>query len=121
MWFGVILGVNMQTSFLTPPFGFALFYIRSVAPVMDYIDRLTGKRIAAVKTTQIYKGAVTFILIQVLMIAIVVLFPGISIKDTGPKIDPDSIEIEIPMLDTGGDNDSGVPPPPDFSQPPDFN
>jgi TRAP-type mannitol/chloroaromatic compound transport system permease large subunit len=42
VWFGVLLGVNLQTSFLTPPFGFALFYMRSVAPVKDYIDKVTG-------------------------------------------------------------------------------
>ena len=44
IWFGVILGVNMQTSFMHPPFGFALFYLRSVAPKESYIDRVTGKR-----------------------------------------------------------------------------
>ena len=44
IWFGVILGVNMQTSFMHPPFGFALFYLRSVAPKDAYIDKVTGKR-----------------------------------------------------------------------------
>ena len=43
IWFGVLLGVNMQTSFMHPPFGFALFYLRSVAPTEDYIDKITGK------------------------------------------------------------------------------
>ena len=43
IWFGVLLGVNMQTSFMHPPFGFALFYLRSVAPAKDYLDRVTGK------------------------------------------------------------------------------
>ena len=47
IWFGVILGVNMQTSFMHPPFGFALFYLRSVAPKDPYIDRVTGKRMDA--------------------------------------------------------------------------
>ena len=42
IWFGVLLGVNMQTSFMHPPFGFALFYLRSVAPAKDYIDKLTA-------------------------------------------------------------------------------
>ena len=46
IWFGVLLGVNMQTSFMHPPFGFALFYLRSVAPAHDYLDKLTGKRTA---------------------------------------------------------------------------
>ena len=43
IWFGVLLGVNMQTSFMHPPFGFALFYLRSVAPAKDYLDKITGK------------------------------------------------------------------------------
>ena len=46
VWFGVLLAVNMQTSFMHPPFGFALFYLRSVAAHDDYKDRVTGKRIA---------------------------------------------------------------------------
>ena len=58
IWFGVILGVNMQTSFMHPPFGFALFYLRSVAPKESYIDRVTGKRMEPVTTGQIYWGAV---------------------------------------------------------------
>jgi TRAP-type mannitol/chloroaromatic compound transport system permease large subunit len=122
VWFGVILGVNLQTSFLTPPFGFALFYMRSVAPVTDYIDKVTGGRIAGIKTTQIYRGAVGFILLQAIMIAVVVMFPGLSIQESGPKVDPNTIDIEIPAIDAGGgDNGTGVPPPPDFSQPPSFD
>ncbi len=64
VWFGVLLAVNMQTSFLHPPFGFALFYLRSVAP-------------RSVKTSDIYWGAVPFVVIQVIMIALVISFPGI--------------------------------------------
>src|SRR3990172_6021464 len=64
VWLGVILSVNMQTSFMHPPFGFALFYLRSVAPVKDYLDRVSGKRTAKVTTGQIYWGAVPFVLIQ---------------------------------------------------------
>ena len=65
IWFGVLLGVNMQTSFLHPPFGFALFYLRSVAPAKAYLDKITGKLIAPVTTGQIYWGAVPFVVIQV--------------------------------------------------------
>src|SRR6202008_3167436 len=54
IWFGVLIGVNMQPSFMPPPFGFALFYLRSVAPSRDQIDRITGKLIAPVTTGQIY-------------------------------------------------------------------
>src|SRR6185312_6347994 len=68
IWFGVILGVNMQTSFMHPPFGFALFYLRSVAPREPYTDRLTGKRTDGITTGQIYWGAVPFVVIQVIMV-----------------------------------------------------
>ena len=50
IWFGVLLGVNMQTSFMHPPFGFALFYLRSVAPAKEYVDKITGKLMAPVTT-----------------------------------------------------------------------
>ena len=75
IWFGVIIAMNLQTSFLTPPFGFALFYLRSVAAKFDYKDRVTGKTIAAVKTTEIYKGSIAFIILQLIMVAAVIAFP----------------------------------------------
>ncbi len=56
IWFGVILAMNLQTSFLTPPFGFALFYLRSVAPKSDYVDRITGRTIPAVTTAPDLQG-----------------------------------------------------------------
>ena len=64
VWFGVLLAVNMQTSFMHPPFGFALFYLRSVAP-------------PTVKTTDIYWGAIPFVCIQIIMVAIIIIFPNI--------------------------------------------
>jgi tripartite ATP-independent transporter DctM subunit len=81
IWFGVLLAVNMQTSFLHPPFGFALFYLRSVAP-------------KSVKTTDIYWGAIPFVVIQVLMVATVIAFPklvsgniteAVTVKGTGEE------------------------------------
>ena len=75
IWFGVILAMNLQTSFLTPPFGFALFYLRSVAAKKDYDDRITGERIPAVTTAQIYKGSIAFIAIQLFMVAVVITNP----------------------------------------------
>jgi TRAP-type mannitol/chloroaromatic compound transport system permease large subunit len=75
IWFGVILSMNLQTSFLTPPFGFALFYLRSVAAKTDYKDRITGQTIPAVTTAQIYKGSVAFIAIQLVMVAALIAFP----------------------------------------------
>lgn len=77
IWFGVLLGVNMQTSFMHPPFGFALFYLRSVAPTQAYTDKLTKQSIPPVTTMQIYWGAVPFVLIQVVMVALIIIFPGI--------------------------------------------
>ncbi len=90
IWFGIMLGVNMQTSFMHPPFGFALFYLRSVAPQGSYVDRVTGKNMEGVTTGQIYWGAVPFVVIQVIMVAWVMFAPGmvLSKKPERPAIDP---------------------------------
>src|SRR5437764_5762196 len=77
IWFGVLLGVNMQTSFMHPPFGYALFYLRSVAPDRDYTDKLTRKVIPGVSTMQIYWGAVPFVIIQIIMVGMIIAFPKI--------------------------------------------
>ncbi len=102
IWFGVILGVNMQTSFMHPPFGFALFYLRSVAPKESYIDRLTGKRMDPVTTGQIYWGAIPFVVIQCIMVGLVIAFPAMVMhyKHAGTGIDPNKVNIEIQMPDT---------------------
>lgn len=65
VWLGVMIAINLQTSFLTPPFGFALFYLRGVAPL-------------EVTTSQIYKGVMPFILIQLLALGILALWPGLA-------------------------------------------
>jgi len=98
VWFGVLLAVNMQTSFMHPPFGFALFYLRSVAPAKEFLDRLTGRRTAPVTTGQIYWGAVPFVLIQVLMVGIIIAFPNIVSGGlaTKAKVDIENIRIETP-------------------------
>ncbi len=77
VWFGVLLAVNMQTSFMHPPFGFALFYLRSVAPNDDYTDKVTNKPVAKVTTGQIYWGAVPFVIIQIIMVGLIIAFPGL--------------------------------------------
>ena len=64
VWFGVMIGMNLQTSFLTPPFGFALFYLRGVAP-------------PEVKTTDLYRAVIPFIIIQLIALAIIIVFPGL--------------------------------------------
>ncbi|MCB2043752.1 MAG: TRAP transporter large permease subunit, partial [Rhodoferax sp.] len=92
IWFGVILAVNLQTSFLTPPFGFALFYLRSVAAKTEYQDRVTGATIPAVKTSQIYKGSIAFLFLQVIVLASIITFPQLVVSgiSKGPQIDADA-------------------------------
>ena len=101
IWFGVILGVNMQTSFMHPPFGFALFYLRSVAPKEPYADRLTGKQMPGVTTGQIYWGAVPFVIIQVIAVGMVIAFPAMVMhyKGSGPQVDPSKVNIDIQLPD----------------------
>ncbi|MEJ1158210.1 TRAP transporter large permease [Prosthecomicrobium sp. N25] len=97
IWFGVLLGVNMQTSFMHPPFGFALFYLRSVAPTKPYLDTVTKRTMQPVTTGQIYWGAVPFVLIQVVMVAVVLFFPRIVMwyNDTANTVDPTKFEIQL--------------------------
>ncbi|MCA1501322.1 TRAP transporter large permease subunit, partial [Bradyrhizobium sp. NBAIM14] len=99
IWFGIMLCVNMQTSFLHPPFGFALFYLRGVAP-------------REVKSSDIYWGAVPWIGLQAIMVAVVIAFPitVTGLLDAPIKVDLDKIKIEIPDIE--------LPPPlVDFGQP----
>jgi TRAP-type mannitol/chloroaromatic compound transport system permease large subunit len=110
IWFGVLLGVNMQTSFMHPPFGFALFYLRSVAPAKDYLDKVTGKITAKVTTGQIYWGAVPFVIIQIIMVALVIIFPGMVTSGLDKKIviDTDKVQIEVPQEAPAMDGDPGA-------------
>ena len=99
IWFGVLLSVNMQTSFMHPPFGFALFYLRSVAP-------------KEVKTTDIYWGAIPFVLIQIIMVALIIVFPGIV--STGKKVDMNrNVDLQIEAAPAGTE----APGPTDEKQP----
>jgi tripartite ATP-independent transporter DctM subunit len=83
IWFGVLLSVNMQTSFMHPPFGFALFYLRSVSP-------------KEIKTSDIYWGAVPFVVIQLVMVALIITFPALI--SVGTKTDmKEQIELNINM------------------------
>jgi tripartite ATP-independent transporter DctM subunit len=83
VWFGVLLGINMQTSFMHPPFGFALFYLRSVAP-------------KAVRTSDIYWGAIPFVAIQIIMVAVVLSFPGLVGVDAKPAAGIPEIHVDDP-------------------------
>ncbi|MCR5881614.1 TRAP transporter large permease subunit [Rhizobacter sp. J219] len=109
VWFGVLLAVNMQTSFMHPPFGFALFYLRSVAPTSDYNDKVTNKPVAKVTTGQIYWGAVPFVIIQLIMVGLVIAFPqmvsgGLTKEET---IDADKAFQELRMQD---EKEAGLAP-----------
>jgi GntP family gluconate:H+ symporter len=118
IWFGVLLAVNMQTSFMHPPFGFALFYLRSVAPAKAYTDKITKKLIAPVTTMQIYWGAVPFVLIQIIMVGCIIAFPGIvsSGLDKKEVYDLDKVRLEMensmppaqPSLDPASPAPSGA-------------
>jgi TRAP-type mannitol/chloroaromatic compound transport system permease large subunit len=94
IWFGVLLAVNMQTSFMHPPFGFALFYLRSVAPSLPFRDHISGKMTEPVTTGQIYWGAIPFVIIQVIMVGIIIAFPQLVGHDK-----PTYVEGESPVID----------------------
>ncbi len=104
IWFGVLLCVNMQTSFMHPPFGFALFYLRGIAP-------------KEVKSSSIYWGAIPWVLLQLVMVAIVIAWPGLvtAFLDKASNVDPSKVRIEIPAQDfERKDQEDTVP---DFSTP----
>jgi tripartite ATP-independent transporter DctM subunit len=114
VWLGVMICANMQTSFMHPPFGFALFYLRGIVPR----DK--------VKTRDIYLGAIPWLVLQLILVGLLIAFPGLVtfFLDKAPDVDLDTIEIVIPPPDTS------IPPPvfgdqpaPNFSaQPlPNFN
>lgn len=108
IWFGVLLGVNMQTSFMHPPFGFSLFFLRSVAPKVPYKDKVTGLMMEPVRTGQIYWGAVPYVCIQLVMVAIVMIFPGLVMHYKGPAIDTSNVEVTFPAGNLGGGLGGGL-------------
>jgi tripartite ATP-independent transporter DctM subunit len=124
IWLGVMLGVNMQTSFMHPPFGFALFYLRSVAPREPFTDKVTGKRTDPITTGQIYYGAIPFVIIQCIMVALVITFPAMVMhyKSSGTQMDPAAVQKKLeqllPGFDAPGSGDLPGLPNFDTSQPP---
>ena len=98
IWFGILMAVNMQTSFMHPPFGFALFYLRSVAPSMPFKDSVTGKMTEPVTTGQIYWGAIPFVFIQIIMVGLIIAFPQLVGHDPTPPADQPGQEIDIRQM-----------------------
>jgi tripartite ATP-independent transporter DctM subunit len=94
IWFGVMLCVNLQTSFMHPPFGFALFYLRGVAP-------------KEVKSSDIYWGAIPWVLLQLVLVALVIAFPKqvTMFLDKPVAYDLDKIKIEMPVQESPGEDD----------------
>lgn len=102
VWFGILIAINLQTSFLTPPFGFALFYFRKIAPVEPWADAETGRSHPGVPTVQIYRGALPFIGIQIAVLALFILWPDLmQLGLAAPAPVEGSVDIEIPGLDLG--------------------
>jgi len=114
IWFGVLLSINMQTSFMHPPFGFALFYLRSVAAREPYIDKVTGKLTEPITTAQIYMGAIPFVLIQVIMVGITIAFPRIVTHYKDADVVNPSFKLIVPKDANQG---IGQPPALNFGQP----
>ncbi len=110
IWFGVLLGVNMQTSFMHPPFGFALFYLRSVAPIKAYFDKPTQKEIPPVTTMQIYWGAVPFVIIQIIMVGLIIAFPGIVSSGLDKEEGLNAEQVQLEMMNATHDGDPVADP-----------
>jgi len=107
IWFGIIIAMNLQTSFLTPPFGFALFYLRSVAARNDYVDEVTKKPIKRVTTEQIYKGSIAFIIIQIMMVALLIWQPTLVTGQLEAPVEVDADAVRDQLMNMGGSGDDG--------------
>ncbi|UXN62363.1 TRAP transporter large permease subunit [Phyllobacterium zundukense] len=106
IWFGVMICANMQTSFMHPPFGFALFYLRGIAP-------------KSIKTSDIYMGAIPWLVLQLILVGLLIAFPGMVtyFLDSTPAVDLQNIQLNLP---SALGNDLGNPPSFDLGQPPSF-
>lgn len=101
IWFGVLIAMVMQTSFMHPPFGFVLFFLRSVAPAGEYVDAVTGKKIRGVSTAEIYWGAIPFLVLQLVMVGLLIVFPSLVTMSFSKAEKIDLEKIEIPVGDQG--------------------
>jgi tripartite ATP-independent transporter DctM subunit len=106
VWLGVLLGANIQTSFMHPPFGFALFYLRGIAP-------------PSIRSADIYWGAIPWVILQLILVGIVIVFPQVvtAFLDAPIVVEPD-IQIIVP---DPGSGDLATPPDMNLNSPPPIN
>jgi tripartite ATP-independent transporter DctM subunit len=104
VWFGVLLCVNMQTSFMHPPFGFALFYLRGIADTLFKEGRLSKP----ILSNDIYLGAIPWVIMQLLLVVVVIFVPQsvTFFLDKEQKVDIDSVVIELPADESNPDNNA---------------
>jgi tripartite ATP-independent transporter DctM subunit len=104
IWFGVLLCVNMQTSFMHPPFGFALFYLRGISDSLFKSGAITQK----VESRDIYLGAIPWVILQLLLVVIVIFVPETvtSFLDKPPVVDLNNVQIEAPTDDLNLNNEA---------------
>jgi TRAP-type mannitol/chloroaromatic compound transport system permease large subunit len=113
VWFGVLVGINLQTSFLTPPFGYALFYLRNVAPRAPHRDNGTGRWLPAVSTTDIYAGAMPYVAVQVLVMLALIAWPAlVTLEVDRHRLDDDiATSVMEQAADAGAFYNPGRPRP----------
>ncbi|MES2784681.1 MAG: TRAP transporter large permease subunit [Pseudomonadota bacterium] len=103
VWFGILVGVNLQASFTTPPFGFSLFFLRGAAPRADTIDSETGRTMPGISTNDIYLGVLPFVGVQVLVLGLLIAWPELVFREATPTpLDAAGVERELEI---------GAPPP----------
>jgi TRAP-type mannitol/chloroaromatic compound transport system permease large subunit len=103
VWFGVLLCVNMQTSFMHPPFGFALFYLRGISDSLFKSGAITQK----IESRDIYLGSIPWVILQLVLVVIVIFVPQsvMMFLDKAPKVDLDQVQIELPDEPDQDDSD----------------
>jgi tripartite ATP-independent transporter DctM subunit len=103
VWFGILVGVNLQASFITPPFGFSLLFLRGAAPHSDVIDPDSGKTVPGISTNDIYIGVLPFVGVQLLVLGLLIAWPALVLRET-PAVPLDAAAIERVL-------EQGAPPP----------
>ncbi|MGE0100187.1 MAG: TRAP transporter large permease subunit [Hydrogenophaga sp.] len=96
VWFGILVGVNLQASFMTPPFGFSLLFLRGAAPRADTIDPASGNTVRGIGTHDIYIGILPFVGVQLLVLGLLIAWPGLVMRDSpAPPLDAAAVQSEL--------------------------